>query len=234
MRPEEASTHLERMVETAAKCSATKYQLGLDDNTHLNLYFNKTIIRSLIALRALSVCLCTILPCTCKNWWICLLMNACASKGQVLYDWKVDILSLYQQHKFSTICLYTITSGFKSEWLFNYHLFLLPQCLFRLFQIPNCRPLVAFFFFSFKSFPTGKNNKITLHLGLELYVHFLLCSDGFALIMVFIGRWNLLTTLKHVHFTLAYLEYLKDFMLALNLSLMFILVHQKKSTLCKI
>lgn len=76
------------------------------------------------------------------------------------------------------------------------------------------------FFFSFKSFPTAKNNKITLHLGLELYVHFLLCSDGFALIMVFIGRWNLLTTLKHVHFTLAYLEYLKDFMLALNLSLM--------------
>lgn len=32
---------------------------------------------------------------------------------------------------------------------------------------------------------------------------------------------------EHVHFTLAYLEYLKDFMLALNLSLMFILVHQK-------
>lgn len=39
---------------------------------------------------------------------------------------------------------------------------------------------------------------------------------------------------EHVHFTLAYLEYLKDFMLALNLSLMFILVHQKKSTLRKI
>lgn len=102
--------------------------------------------------------------------------------------------------------------------------------------IPNSKlsPSGGFFFFSFKSFPTAKNNKITLHLGLELYVHFLLCSDGFALIMVFIGRWNLLTTLKHVHFTLAYLEYLKDFMLALNLSLMFILVHQKKSTLCKI